>query len=268
MRRSWDAAVAAERTAKDAAVAAKDEALAAERTAKDEALAAKDAALAAERTAKDAALAAERDAKDAALSAERAALTAERRVKDEVVDRAHAYELELQRTLPQLERLYVRFAFGAPPPARPRARVSRVLACGVCGEGAAAARRHTEHAANVARAETGNPKLSLTDAVLTFSAEEPARDRVFQRVRQRAPELPHSAVRRSFVALVQAAHQPHHEVLRQVSLRHPDVVFQNDTQRRAFEALCSLVDAPPPPPAGAAAAAGDDPPGAQPAASV
>ena len=76
-------------------VIAKEAALAAERKAKDEALAAKDEALAAERKAKDEALAAERKA------------------KDEAVAKQHKLELEQQRNGPRLERLHVRFTFGA-----------------------------------------------------------------------------------------------------------------------------------------------------------
>ena len=90
-----EAALAAERKAKD-------EALAAERKAKDEALAAKDEALAAERKAKD-----------EALAAKEAALAAERKAKDEAVAKQHKLELEQQRNGPRLERLHVRFTFGA-----------------------------------------------------------------------------------------------------------------------------------------------------------
>ena len=89
---------------------AKDEALAAERKAKDEALAAKD-------KAKDEALAAERKAKDEALAMERKAnddaLALERKAKDEAKDKVHALEMERQSTMPKLERLRVRFVFGA-----------------------------------------------------------------------------------------------------------------------------------------------------------
>ncbi len=90
-------------------VIAKEAALVAERKAKDEALAAKEAALAAERKAKDEALA----AKEAALAAKEAALAAERKAKDEAVAKQHKLELEQQRNGPRLERLHVRFTFGA-----------------------------------------------------------------------------------------------------------------------------------------------------------
>ena len=84
--------------------------MAAERKAKDEALAAKD-------KAKDEALAAERKAKDEALAMERKAnddaLAAERKAKDEAKDKVHALEMERQSTMPKLERLRVRFVFGA-----------------------------------------------------------------------------------------------------------------------------------------------------------
>ena len=83
-----EAALAAERKAKD-------EALAAERKAKDVALAAKDEALAAERKAKDEALAAEREA------------------KDHILAQKHVLELEQQKNLPRMERLFVRLTFGA-----------------------------------------------------------------------------------------------------------------------------------------------------------
>ena len=56
--------------------------------------------------AKEAALAAERKAKDEALAAERKA-------KDEAVAKQHKLELEQQRNGPRLERLHVRFTFGA-----------------------------------------------------------------------------------------------------------------------------------------------------------
>ena len=92
----------AELSAKRKEVADKEAALAAERKAKDEALAAKDEALAAERKAKDEALA----AKDMALAAERKA-------KDDILAKKHELELQQQKNLPRMERLFVRFAFGA-----------------------------------------------------------------------------------------------------------------------------------------------------------
>ena len=102
-----------------------------------------------------------------------------------------------------------------------------------------------EHAANRVRANVNNPQLKLTDALMTFSDRTNAgNDRVYQRVLAGAPELQHSAVYSAFKTLVESCHHAHHEVLREVILQHPDVVFQNDTQRRAFDALCELVDLP------------------------
>ena len=45
--------------------------------------------------------------------AKEAALAAERKAKDEAVAKQHKLELEQQRNGPRLERLHVRFTFGA-----------------------------------------------------------------------------------------------------------------------------------------------------------
>jgi hypothetical protein len=99
--------------------------------------------------------------------------------------------------------------------------------------------------ANVVRLDTGNPRLNLTDALMSYCNKGDAnQDRIFQRVRERVPELQHDAVYKAFKSLVDSCHQSHHEVLREVSMQHPELVFQNDTQRRAFDALCELADVP------------------------
>jgi hypothetical protein len=94
----------------------------------------------------------------------------------------------------------------------------------------------------VVRTETGNQKLTLKDAVLTFinktNAEE---DRVFQLVKERYPQAQHKAVCDAFVQLLAAANASHHDVLQEISLKHPDDVFHSELQRHAFDALCSLV---------------------------
>ena len=117
-----------------------------------------------------------------------------------------------------------------------------------------------QRAANRARKDTGNEQLNLTDAVLSFSHKDPARDRVYQVALASDSTLQHAAVRQSFKAFVQFSHQPHNDVLQELTLQHPEDVFQNGTQRRIFEALCTVVDLPlsilPPqlPPTSAAAA--------------
>lgn len=99
--------------------------------------------------------------------------------------------------------------------------------------------------ANLKRQETNNPRLKLTDALMSYCNQGDAnQDLIFQHVRRRLPELQHDAVYKAFKSLVASCHQTHHEVLREVSMQHPELVFQNDTQRRAFEALCELADVP------------------------
>ena len=129
-------------------------------------------------------------------------------------------------------------------------------------------RERAEYAANCARTRLGNAQLNLTDAVLTFSDNVPALDRVYQAALESEPTLQHTAVRQSLSALVRASHAPHHEVLYELTLQHPEEVFQNGTQRRTFEALCKVIDLPlsivlPPPPHAAAAAAFHGAPSAQ-----
>jgi hypothetical protein len=234
------------------ALAAKDEALAAERKAKDEALAAKDKAkdeaLAAERKAKDEALAAKDKAKDEALAAKDEALEAERKAKDEALAAkdqelsvAHATALEvkdknlelslkLRDAQPRLERLRVRFVFGA----------SDLRSCAALLTPTPLP--NVEHAASVARTETGNVKLTLKDAVLTFINKTNAeKDRVFQLVQRRYPHAQHKAVCEAYVQLVASANVSHHDMLQEISLKHPDEVFHSELQRYAFDALCSLV---------------------------
>ena len=87
--------------------------LQAELSAKRNEVADKEAALVAERKAKDEALAAERKAKDEALAAKDEALAAERKAKDDILAKKHELELQQQKNLPRMERLFVRFAFGA-----------------------------------------------------------------------------------------------------------------------------------------------------------
>jgi hypothetical protein len=93
----------------------------------------------------------------------------------------------------------------------------------------------------VARAEKGNAKLTLKEAVLTFINSLPEQDRVYQRVLLRYPQARHKAVDDAFLELVSLANAPHHDVLREISLKHPDEVFQNELQKFAFDALCELV---------------------------
>lgn len=101
---------------------------------------------------------------------------------------------------------------------------------------------HAEHAANVVRIAKENANLSLKDAVLTFAHKTDAKlDRVFQLVLLSYPQAQHKAVYDAFVQLVASANASHHEVLQEISLKHPDDVFHNELQRRAFDALCSLV---------------------------
>ena len=179
------------------------------------------------------------------------------RVRVAEQQQAHAGELQLRNLQPRLERLLVRFALGAPPRQKPP---PSPVAPGVRHAARTPSRERAEHAANRARKDTGNEQLNLTDAVLSFSHKDPARDRVYQVALASDSTLQHAAVRQSFKAFVQFSHQPHHDVLQELTLQHPEDVFQNGTQRRIFEALCTVVDLPlsilPPqlPPTSAAAA--------------
>ena len=155
----------------------------------------------------------------------------------------------------------MRFALGAPPRQKPP---PSPVAPGVRHAARTPSRERAEYAANSARDRLVKPKLNLTDAVMTFSNEhDPALDLVYQAARKREPTLQHDAVRLSLLALVRASHVPHHDVLYELTLQHPEDVFQNSTQRHAFEALCKVADLPltvllpqppPPPPPPAAAA--------------
>ena len=102
-----------------------------------------------------------------------------------------------------------------------------------------------EYVANRVREDLRNPKLKLVDALMTLcNRTDPASDQVYQRVLESVPELQHHAVYTAFKALVESCHEPHHEVLREVSLQYPDLVFQNSTQKHAFDALCHIFEVP------------------------
>ena len=96
------------------------------------------------------------------------------------------------------------------------------------------------------REQEKNPQLSFTDAVLkNTDAKDPAKDRVFQKVLSNFDSrATHYQVRTATEALVRGASLPHHELLQQVAMKHPEDVFSNTTQKNAFRALGELYGIP------------------------
>jgi hypothetical protein len=107
------------------------------------------------------------------------------------------------------------------------------------------AKSFAEHVGNVVREETNNPNLSLKDALLTFvNKTDAAHDRIFQKVKQSYVPAQHKPVYNAYVLLVDSANMPHHDLLQEIAMKHPEDVFYNVLQRRSFQALCDLNEVP------------------------
>ena len=103
--------------------------------------------------------------------------------------------------------------------------------------------------ANIVRAEKQNHQLTLKDALLTFANQTNAeQDRIFQTVKKWHPPAQHKAVYTAYKVLVETANLSHHNVLQELVLKHPEVVFHNNLQRLSFRAVCELNDVVLPPP--------------------
>jgi hypothetical protein len=99
------------------------------------------------------------------------------------------------------------------------------------------------------RTEKHNPQLTLKDALLTFANKaDVEQDRIFQKVKAWYAPAQHKAVYAAYTLLVEAAHLSHHDVLQELLMKHPEVVFHNSLQRLSFRAVCELNDVMLPPP--------------------